>query len=254
MSAVKLNTLFTHLIRLANTEFTRLGGAMLESTAVGGAGLGGAAVEGAAAGDAAVGGGVVRSATVGGDGIGVAAVDSTGLGDAAVGGAGLGGDGIEGATLETAADTFPSGATAAPSEKDKRLFCKLNLWRIQDNSEDIKAAVTIVTKAIGELVHDFKRWMKGMGRAANTEFGGGSLKLKVFYMFSGIDNFIRHWCNDHSQCSRYCWYTTCAASMGYVFNPSKPYLNSRVSHRGPFCNQLIPLIFKVRNELLCTKE
>ena len=86
------------------------------------------------------------------------------------------------------------------------------------------------------------------------EFGGGSLKLKVFYMFSGIDNFIRHWCNDHSQCSRYCWYTTCAASMGYVFNPSKPYLNSRVSFRGPFCNQLIPLIFKVRNEFLFMKE
>ena len=67
-------------------------------------------------------------------------------------------------------------------------------------------------------------------------------------------NFADHFCNDHSNCSRFIWFSLCSEPTGTLYTPTKSYCNSISSERGPYCNLLIPKIFKLLVHAFCLSE
>ena len=81
-----------------------------------------------------------------------------------------------------------------------------------------------------------------MLRIANETYGMYSAKFRAYFLVSGCLNFATHYCNNHSSCSSFQWYSRCAGGES-IYSPSSPYCVDLLSHRGHRCQKLIPQVF-----------
>lgn len=125
-----------------------------------------------------------------------------------------------------------------------KAFCIQNTWRINDLWGDVKEALLISQRAFIARLGEFKRTLKNLLRVVNNQFGGWSMKFKMYFLINGLLNFIKHYSDDHSCCAQFFWWTQCGDShTKYV--PTQDYCTVLSSGRGPGCRDLIPRFFNL---------
>jgi hypothetical protein len=135
--------------------------------------------------------------------------------------------------------------TAAPiTALEKKRFCILNYWRINNVWEDVHEAMTIAQRAFIARLGEFKRTMKNLLRVVNEQFGDWSMKFKMCFLINGLLNFAYHYSDKHEDCARYFWWTQCG-DRRTNYMPTQDYCTALPSGRGPQCRQLIPGFFKL---------
>jgi hypothetical protein len=135
--------------------------------------------------------------------------------------------------------------TAAPiTALEKKRFCILNYWRINNVWEDVHEAMTIAQRAFIARLGEFKRTMKNLLRVVNEQFGDWSMKFKMCFLINGLLNFTYHYSDKHEDCARYFWWTQCG-DRRTNYMPTQDYCTALPSGRGPQCRQLIPGFFKL---------
>ena len=87
--------------------------------------------------------------------------------------------------------------------KEAREFCAKNLWRIRGLWDDVDAALLIAHRAFSARIGEYKKLLKTFIRVVNESYGMWSIKFKMYFLLSGLQNFAKHFQNDHDQCSRY---------------------------------------------------
>lgn len=136
--------------------------------------------------------------------------------------------------------------TPAPDKvvSKMRQFCVINIWRINDLWEDVHQAMGIAQRAFIARLGEFKRTLKNLFSVVNDQFGGWSLKFKMYFLINGLLNFVSHFSNQHDNCARYFWWTQCC-DVRENYKPTQEYCTLLVSGRGTACRDLIPPFFKL---------
>ena len=72
-----------------------------------------------------------------------------------------------------------------------------------------------------------------------------SIRFKMNFVLNGLLNFSDHFCNDHSSCSRFIWWTQCSNAHINQYLPTQEYINNIASGRGLRCNTCIPFFYRI---------
>jgi hypothetical protein len=104
--------------------------------------------------------------------------------------------------------------------------------------------MSIAQRSFIARLGEFKRTLKNPLRVANDQFGGWSLKFRMYFLINGLFNFINHFSNKHENCARYFWWTQCYDNREN-YKPTQEYCTLLSSGRGTACRDLIPAFFQL---------
>ena len=116
--------------------------------------------------------------------------------------------------------------------KEAREHCARNIWRLQGLLEDVEAAISIAQRTFSARIGEYKKLMKTLIRVVNETYGLWSVRFKMNFVLNGLLNFSDHFCNDHSSCSRYIWWTQCSNAHINEYLSTQEYINNITSGRG----------------------
>jgi hypothetical protein len=90
------------------------------------------------------------------------------------------------------------------------IYCKRHLPNPMRDAEESLAMAATHTKAIRDngkssFRHSFNQFF----RLVNEHYGGFSKDFKVYWVGLAMRNWIRHWCDDHTCCASFVWYSRC---------------------------------------------
>ena len=129
--------------------------------------------------------------------------------------------------------------------KEAREHCSKNLWRLQSLWEDVEAALIAAHRAFSARIGEYKKLLKTLIRVVNETYGMWSVKFKMYFVLSGLINFSKHFQNDHSDCSRFIWWTQCSRAHLNEYLPAQDYVNNISCGRGVRCNVYVPILFNI---------
>ena len=129
--------------------------------------------------------------------------------------------------------------------KKAKEHCAKNIWHLQGLWDDIDAAISIAHRSFSARIGEYKKLMKTLIRVVNETYGMWSIRFKMNFVLNGLLNFSQHFCNDHSSCSRYIWWTQCSNAHLNQYLPAQEYVSDLASGRGLRCNTYIPLFFRI---------
>jgi hypothetical protein len=127
-----------------------------------------------------------------------------------------------------------------------RSFCILNASLLNDIWEDTREAMKIAQKAFIARIGEFKRTLKQLLRVLNEMYANWSMKFKLYFLHSGLYNFIEHCCKRHKKCWTLFWWVLCGGDIHDMrYTPQQDYVPEISSGRGPACNAMISGFFKI---------
>ena len=129
--------------------------------------------------------------------------------------------------------------------KEAREYIVKNVWRLQGLWDDVEAAISLAQRAFSSRIGEYKKLMKTLIRVVNEIYGLWSIRFKINFVINGLLNFADHFCNDHSLCSRFIWWTQCSNAHLNEYLPSQEYIPNISSGRGVRCNMYVTLFFKI---------
>jgi hypothetical protein len=129
--------------------------------------------------------------------------------------------------------------------REAREYCARNIWRLQNLIDDVEAAISIAQRAFSARIGEYKKLMKTLIRIVNETYGLWSIRFKMNFVLSGLLNFSDNFCNDHSACTRFIWWSQCSTAHLNEYLPTQEYINNIASGRGVRCNTYVPLFFRI---------
>lgn len=125
-------------------------------------------------------------------------------------------------------------------------YKKYSLGSLVPDDEVIKAAIDKASSMFNSRLSDYKRLWKTLIRLVRETYTDEvSDEFAMYYVFSGLMNFAKHYSNDHGDCSRYIWFCRCSHDAKLVsYYPSQPYVNESPSNFGNVCDVLSVAVFK----------